>query len=85
MVKTLSYNAGSPGLISGRGAEVPHASRPENQNIKQKQYCNKFNKDFENGPHQKKKKKKHIRLGRSWDSPVHLELTYPGVIPDTSF
>ena len=57
MVKTLSYNAGSPGLISGRGAEVPHASRPENQNIKQKQYCNKFNKDFENGPHQKKKKK----------------------------
>ena len=60
VVKTLSYNAGSAGSISGRGAEIPHASRPEtrpeNQNIKQKQYCNKFNKDFENGPHQKKKK-----------------------------
>ena len=29
---------------------------------KQKQYCNKFNKDFKNGPHQKnfKKKKKNI-------------------------
>ena len=27
------------------------------QNIKQKQYCNKFNQDFKNGPHQKKKKK----------------------------
>ena len=26
------------------------------QNIKQKQYCNKFNKDFKNDPHQKKKK-----------------------------
>ena len=25
----------------------------------QKQYCNKFNKDFKNGPHQKKKKKKN--------------------------
>ena len=29
--------------------------RQKNQNIKQKQYCNKFNKDFKNGPHQKKK------------------------------
>ena len=33
------------------------ASQPKNQNIKQKQYCKKFNKDFKNGPHQKKKKK----------------------------
>ena len=31
---------------------------PRNQNIKQKQYCNKFNKDFKNGPHQGEKKKK---------------------------
>ena len=57
VVKTLSYNAGSVSLISGRGAEIPHASWPEHQNIKQKQYCNKSNKDFENAPHQKKKKK----------------------------
>ena len=28
----------------------------KHQSIKQKQYCNKFNKDFENGPHQKKRK-----------------------------
>ena len=27
----------------------------KNQNIRQKQYCNKFNKDFKNGPHQNKK------------------------------
>ena len=25
--------------------------------MKEKQYCNEFNKGFENGPHQKKKKK----------------------------
>ena len=29
----------------------------KNQNIKQKQYCNEFNTDFKNGPHQKKLKK----------------------------
>ena len=26
--------------------KIPHASRPKKQNIKQKQYFNKFNKDF---------------------------------------
>ena len=35
------------------GAKTPHASWPKNQNITQKQYCNKFNKDFKKGPHQK--------------------------------
>ena len=34
------------GLIPDEGAQIPHASQPENQNIKQKQYCDKFNKDF---------------------------------------
>ena len=29
----------------------------KNQNMKQKQYCNTFNKDFENGPHTKVKVK----------------------------
>ena len=55
VVKTLPSNAGGAGSIPGRGAEIPHASWPKNQNVKQKQYCNKFNKDFKNGPHQKKK------------------------------
>ena len=53
MVKTSPSNAGGADSIPGRGAEIPHASRPKNQNIKQKQYCNKFNKDFKIGPHQK--------------------------------
>jgi hypothetical protein len=34
------------GLIPGGGAKIPHVSWPINQNIKQKQYCKKFNKDF---------------------------------------
>ena len=53
MAKTSPSNAGGAGLIPGRGAKIPHASRPKNQNIKQKQYCKNFNKDF-------KKKKKDL-------------------------
>ena len=37
----------------GPEAKIPHAPGPRNQNIKQKQYCNKFCKDFKNGPCQK--------------------------------
>ena len=58
VVMTLPSNAAGVGSIPGRGAKIPHASWPKNQNIKQKQYCNKFNKDFKNGPHQKKSSKK---------------------------
>jgi len=53
--KTLPSNAGVVGLALGWGANIPHATQAKNQNIKQKRYCNKFNKDFKNGPHQKKK------------------------------
>ena len=49
----LPSNAGGVGSIPGRGAKIPHAPRPKNQNIKQEQYCDKFKKDFKNGPHQK--------------------------------
>ena len=61
VVKTLPSNAGGAGSIPGQGAKIPHASWPKNQNIKQKQYCNKFNKDFKNGPHQKNLQKKKDR------------------------
>ena len=44
----------------GLRAKISHISQPENQNIKQKQYCNKFNKDFINGPHKKKNLKNKI-------------------------
>ena len=46
VVKTLPSSAGGAGSIPGREAEIPCALEPKNQNIKQKQYCNKFNKDF---------------------------------------
>ena len=58
VVKTLPSNAGDVGWIPGPGGKIPHGSGPKNQNIKQKQYCNKFNKDFKNGPHQRNKNKK---------------------------
>ena len=60
------------GSIPGQGAKIPHASGPKNQNIKQKQYCNKFYKDFKNGPHQKKKSLKK-RL-----APLHLRSDFVG-------
>ena len=57
MVRTSPSSAGGAGLIPGQGARSPHASQPRGQNVKQKQYCSKFNKDLKkNGPHQKKKK-----------------------------
>ena len=55
MVRTSPSNAGGAGMIAGQRAKIPHALWPKNQNIKKKKrYCNKFNKDFKNGPHQKK-------------------------------
>ena len=54
VVKTLSSNAGGVGSIPGQGTKIPHASQPKNQNIKQKEYCNKLNKDFKNSSQPKK-------------------------------
>ena len=58
-VETLPTNAEGSGSIPGWGVRIPDASWPENQNIKQKQYCYKFNKGFKSSPHQKKKKNTH--------------------------
>ena len=51
--------------------------KKKTQNIKQKQYCNKFNKNFKDDPHQKKKvlkKPKEINLYNQhfkyWDEPT---------------
>ena len=52
MVKTLPSKVGSVGSISGWEAKIPHGSW--SKNIKQKQYCNKFHKNF-------KKKMAHIK------------------------
>ena len=60
VVKTSPSSAEGVGSIPGWGAEKPHASWPKGQNIKQEQYCNKFNKAFTNVPHQKTFKIKKI-------------------------
>ena len=57
VVKTSPTNAGDADLIPDLEAKIPYSSGPKNQSIKQKQYCNKSNKDFKNGPPKKKKKK----------------------------
>ena len=44
VVKTLLSSAEVVSSILDRGTKIPHASRPKNQNIGQKQYYNKFNK-----------------------------------------
>ena len=46
MVKTSHSNAWGTSLIPGQGAKIQHALWPKIQNIRHKQYCNKFNKDF---------------------------------------
>ena len=46
VVNTSPSNARGAGSISGQEAEIPRTLRPKIQNIKQKPYYNKFNKDF---------------------------------------
>ena len=46
MVKTLPSREGGVYLVSCWEVRIPHAFGPQNQNMKQKQYCNKFNKDL---------------------------------------
>ena len=53
VVMTLPSNEGDEGSNPGQGTKISEASRPKKQNIKQKQYYNKFKKDFKNCPHQK--------------------------------
>lgn len=54
-VKTSPCNEEGGGTISGWEAEIPHASWPKKPKHKQqRKYCNKFNRNFKNGPQQKK-------------------------------
>ena len=69
MVKTLPSNPGGAGSIPGQGAEIPHTSGQKTK-TKQKQYCNKFNKDFKNGPYQKKKNSKKKNTSYQFGLPL---------------
>ena len=46
VVKISPSNAGGEGLIPDWGTKIPCALQTKNQNMKQKQHCNKFNKDL---------------------------------------
>ena len=52
MVRTSSSNARVAGSIPGQKAKIPHAHQKPGHK-QWKQHINTFNKDFENGPHQK--------------------------------
>ena len=54
MVKTSPSNAGSEGSIPIWGAKILRDLWPKNQNIKQKRYCDKLNKDLKKKVHIKK-------------------------------
>ena len=60
MVKISASIAGGAGSIPNQGAKISHASQSKNQNIKQKQYCNKFNKDFKQWSTSKKERKIYL-------------------------
>ena len=60
VVKTLPSNAGGAGLTPEQDPTWLGAKR--DQNIKWKQYRNKFNKDLKNVPHQKIFKKKREKI-----------------------
>ena len=60
VVKASPSNAEAMGFIPGQGTKIPCALQAKIQNIEQKQYCNKLNKDFKNGSHQKILKKKSV-------------------------
>ena len=54
MVETSPSTAGGVGVWARALVEEIRSHMPvgqKNQNIRQKQYCNKFNKDFKNAPH----------------------------------
>ena len=53
VVKTSLSTARGAGSIPVWRAKIPQALQPKTQNIKQKEYCNKFNKYFKIHPHQK--------------------------------
>ena len=44
-LKSLPSSPGDVSSIPGWGAKIPHVWWPKKQNMKQKQYCNRFNKD----------------------------------------
>ena len=75
VVKISPSSARGAGWISDQGAKIPHDLGPKNQNVKQKQYCHKLNKDVKHGPHQEivKKKTKTTCFSRRYETENSLD------------
>lgn len=52
-----------------QGATIPHSLWPKHQNIKQKQYCKKFNKDFKNSLYQDRSLKRRESVSSTSQMP----------------
>ena len=77
MVKTSPSRAEGVSSIPGLGSQDPTWLVAKNQNIKQKRCCDKFNKDFKNGPQQQKKKTRKtvpLKQKTSWRWPFSPSL-----------
>ena len=61
VVKTLPSNARGKGSVPGRELRSHNPQGQRKETIEQKQYCNKFKKDFKNGPHPTTTKKKVLK------------------------
>ena len=46
VVQTFPSNAKDAGSVPGQGAKITHASWPNKQKVKQKQYYGRLDKDF---------------------------------------
>ena len=75
MVRTSPSSARGEGLIPSQGPTIPHALQPKNQNIKQKQYCNKFIKTLKM-VHIKKILKKQANIKLYCRVSVYLFIIY---------
>ena len=70
----MPSNVGVVSLIPGQGVKILDASWPKKQNIRQKQYYNKFNIDFKNDPQQQSKKKNQKEIYNALPKGIYLKL-----------
>ena len=73
VVKTLPSNTGCVGSIPGQGAKILHVLWLKNENMKQKQYCIKFNKGSK-----KKKRERAVIMKvhvKNWESTMKINVS----------
>ena len=61
VVESSPSSAGGVSSMPGQEARIPHASGPKKPNMKQKQHCNKFNKDFKKKEEEEEEEVSHLQ------------------------